>query len=97
MDNNDGRDIGEAETEIFPMHYNYYLAIMAVSCYQNEYLLYLLQEQFLLSGGPLEWLIFGLEKVDAKLRRVAELNEILAYKPWSLKDEHLTYLIKEGD
>jgi hypothetical protein len=57
----------------------------------------LLQEQFLLSGGPLEWLIFGLEKVDAKLRRVAELNEILAYKPWSLKDEHLTYLIKEGD
>ena len=50
----------------------------------------------MLAGGPLEWLIFGLQKVDAKLKRIAELNEILAYKPWSLKEEHLTYLIKEG-
>ena len=46
MDNNDGQAIGEdhSENEIFPRYYNYYLAIMAVSCYQNEYLLYILQE-----------------------------------------------------
>ena len=98
MDNNDGQAIGEdqSETEIFPRYYNYYLAIMAVSCYESEYLLYILQEQFLLAGGPLEWLIFGLDKVDCKLKRIAEINEILAYKPWSLRDEHLTFLIKKG-
>lgn len=70
MDNNDGGEealYNQSENEIFPKHVNYYLAIMAVSLYQNEYLLYILQEQFLLAGGPLEWLIFGLKKVDTKL------------------------------
>ena len=47
MDNN---DFGEAEfmnqfeNEIFPKYVNYYLAIMAVSCYRCEYLLLILQE-----------------------------------------------------
>jgi len=42
MDNNDlGEEqyMNQAENDIFPKHINYYLAIMAVSCYQNEYLL----------------------------------------------------------
>jgi hypothetical protein len=42
-------------------------------------------------------LIFGLEKADPKLKRIAELNEILAYKPWTIAVEHLTFLIKEGE
>ena len=47
MDNN---DLGEAEfmdqteNEIYPKHINYYLAIMAVSCYRCEYLMILLME-----------------------------------------------------
>jgi len=32
-----------------------------------------------LEGGPLEWLVFGLDRVDPKLRRIAELNEVLAF------------------
>lgn len=78
MDNNDGGEEelqNQSENDIFPKHLNYYLAIMAVSCYRCEYLLCILQEQFLLAGGPLEWLIFGLRKVDHKLRRIAALNE----------------------
>lgn len=67
------------ENDLFHKYENYYLAIMAVSCYECEYLLYILQEQFLLADGPLEWLVFGLEKVNPKLRRIAELNEMLAY------------------
>jgi len=69
----------QSENDLFHKHINYYLAIMAVSCYKCEYLLYVLQEQFLLEGGPLEWLVFGLDKVDPKLRRIAELNEVLAF------------------
>ena len=45
MDNNDfGEDgfMDQFENDIFPKHINYYLAIMAVSCYKCEYLLILL-------------------------------------------------------
>lgn len=48
----------------------------------------------MLNGGPLEWLIFGLERVDPKLKRLAELNEILAYKPWSITKDHVQFLLK---
>jgi len=47
MDNNEFGDQeynNQYEIEVFPKYVNYYLAIMAVSCYQNEYLLILLQE-----------------------------------------------------
>jgi len=69
---------------------------MAVSCYKCEYLLYILQEQFLLCGGPLEWLIFGLDKIDPKLRRIAELNEIMAFSPWVISSSHIHHLLKGG-
>ena len=100
MDNNEFGEVefmNEFEIDIFPKYFNYYLAIMAVSCYQCEYLLHILQEQFLLAGGPLNWLIFGLEKVDPKLKRIAFLNEKLAYKPWSITKEDFALLIKEGE
>lgn len=47
MDNNEFGEVefmNEFEIDIFPKHVNYYLAIMAVSCYQCEYLLHILQE-----------------------------------------------------
>jgi len=100
MDNNEfGSDEfdNDAETNLFPSYVNYYIAIQAVSCYKCEYLLYILQEQFLLSGGPLEWLIYGLEKVDPKVRRIAEINEIMAYKPWAISKEHIAELLEERD
>ena len=92
MDNN---DLGEAEfmdqteNEIYPKHINYYLAIMAVSCYRCEYLLILLMEQFILAGGPLEWLLLGLEAVDPKIARLARLNEKMAFRPWAIKMEDI--------
>ena len=88
--------MSQNENGIFPKYVNYYLGIMAVSCYQCEYLLYILHEQFLLAGGPLEWLVYGLDKVDAKYQRIAELNEMLAYKPWSITKITLSQLIKGG-
>jgi len=48
----------------------------------------------LLNGGPLEWLIFGLDKVDAKIRRLGELNEVLAFKPWIINKDHIHFLLK---
>ena len=99
MDNNEfGEDIfmNQFEIDIFPKYYNYYLAIMAVSCYECEYLIHILYEQFLLAGGPLDWLIYGLDKVDHKLKRIGLLNEKLAYKPWVIKQDDFNFLIKDG-
>ena len=88
--------MSQSENDIFPKYMNYYFAIMAVSCYRCEYLLYILQYQFLLNGGPLEWLLFGLERVDSKIRRIAELNEMMAFMPWNISENHLEDLIKGG-
>lgn len=67
---------------ILPVAYRYYLSIMAVSCYNCDYLLKIQEEQFLINGGDSEWLRLGLKFVDPKLRHIATLNEMLAHKPW---------------
>ena len=88
--------MSQSENEIFPKYVNYYLGIMAVSCYQSEYLLYILHEQFLLAGGPIEWLVYGLKKVDPKLKRIAELNQMMAYKPWGVTKDTLAFLMNDS-
>ena len=47
MDNNEygGEEVVEqAESIVFPKHINYYLAIMAVSCFKCQYLMNILRE-----------------------------------------------------
>ena len=66
-----------------------YLGIMAVSCFNCEYMLNILEEQFVLNGGNLEWITGGLKKVDPRLAKFAEINEILAFKPWQLQSKHI--------
>ena len=57
---------------------------MAVSCYNCDYLLKILEEQFILNDGDIKWLHYGLKAADPKLRVIAEFNELLAHKPWIL-------------
>lgn len=40
----------------------------------------------------MKWLQYGLPAVDKKLQRVAGLNELLAYKPWAINEEHIRAL-----
>jgi sestrin 2 len=67
---------------------------MAVSCYDCEYLLKIQEEQFLLCGGEISWLTEGLQKVDPKLQRISELNEMMAYRPWIISPVHIEYLAR---
>lgn len=53
--------------DVLPIAWKYYIAIMAVSCYDCEYLLKILEEQFILNNGNVEWLTSGLSQVDKKL------------------------------
>jgi len=55
-----------------------------------------LHEQFLLAGGPIEWLVYGLKKVDPKLKRIAELNQMMAYKPWGVTKDTLAFLMNDS-
>lgn len=80
--------------DILPITWKYYLSIMAVSCYECEYLLKIQEEQFLLNGGDVSWLTEGLKIVDPKLQRISELNELIAYRPWALSSTHIEYLAK---
>ena len=83
--------------DILPITWKYYLSIMAVSCYECEYLLKILEEQFLLYGGDIDWLNNGLKKVEGKLQKIGEINEIMAFKPWILSVQHIEGLIKSED
>jgi hypothetical protein len=83
--------------DVLPITWKYYIGIMAVSCYECEYLIKILEEQFLLYGGDVEWLLHGLKKADKKLERLAELNELLAYKPWIISASHIEFLVKSKE
>lgn len=67
-----------------PAPWKCYIAIMAVSCYECDYLLKTLEEQFLLCGGNIQWLVDGLKAVDPKIATLSDLNEHMAFRPWTL-------------
>lgn len=52
---------------------------MAVSCFNCDYLLNILEEQFVLSGGNIEWITEGLKTVDSRVALFSDINEILAF------------------
>lgn len=74
-----------------------YLGIMAVSCYNCEYLLNILEVQFVLNGGNLEWITEGLRKVDPRLAKFSEVNEVLAFMPWKLNHQHIQSMLKKDE
>jgi sestrin len=83
--------------DVLPITWKYYISIMAVSCYDCEYLLKILEEQFLLFGGDVSWLTEGLKAIDRKLRRISELNELMAYRPWIIDYTHIESIAKGED
>lgn len=83
--------------DVLPVTWKYYIAIMAISCYECEYLLKLLEEQFLLNGGNVGWLTKGFRKIDKKLERLSIFNEYMAYKPWAITHSMIEPLLKAED
>ncbi len=74
------------------MHRNY-IAILAASRHQCNYLIRRQEVEFLNNGGEELWLK-GLRHVPAKLVNLLELNAILAHAPWTLRKEHVERLVK---
>ena len=74
---------------ILSLEAKFYLGVMAVSCYNCDYLLKILEEQFILNEGNPKWLKYGLKSADSKLRAIAEFNEMLAHRPWVIYTEEI--------
>ena len=68
----------------FRIDWKYYLAIMAVSTIKCEYLLRILELDFLEYGGKEVWLIEGISVVPEKIRKLCKINNILAHQPWMI-------------
>lgn len=86
----------QADSGVLAIEHKLFLGIMAVSCYRCDYLLSILEEQFVQVGGNLEWLADGLQKVG-NLGKFAEINEVLAFKPWILSVKHVEKLLEKDE
>ena len=42
-----------------------------------------------MNGGDEEWLRNGVKYIDPKLRKIAELNELLAHRCWDINSDHI--------
>jgi len=71
-----------------PLDWRYFIAISAVSCYQCEYLYYLLLEEFEEAGGNTEWLQNEKDILPEKLKLILDIIYEFAYNPWTFyKDQ----------
>ncbi|CAI9535695.1 unnamed protein product, partial [Staurois parvus] len=70
----------------------HYVAIMAAARHHCVYLVSLHSTHFLQVGGDPCWLE-GLNSAPLKLRRLNDLNKILAHRPWLITKEHIVSLV----
>lgn len=78
-----------------PRDYRQYIAIMAASRYDCEYLVNLHSFMFLEARGDPAWLE-DLSKAPPKLQKLAKLNAVLAHQPWLMSDELIAELLDES-
>ena len=79
---------------ILPIQWKFYLGIMAVSTMKNELLFRILEEDFLIYGGDINWLIFGLDVVPNKIKKLAFFNDLLCHQPWKINKNEIEKLKK---
>ena len=66
--------------------WRFYIAIMAISCYGCDYFLNRLMTHYIKTGGDIKWLECGLKACPKKLQRLYEINNLLAFSPWKLRN-----------
>lgn len=66
----------------------------AAARHQCSYLVGSHMAEFLQTGGDPEWLL-GLHRAPKKLRKLSEINKLLAHRPWLITKEHIQVLRAE--
>ncbi|ORZ12104.1 PA26 p53-induced protein-domain-containing protein [Lobosporangium transversale] len=75
-----------------PKPWRCYVAIMAASQYNCQYMVSMMKLDYLSSGGDPTWLN-GLQFTTQKIRNLAKLNGLMAHQPWLLKPRHIQELV----
>ncbi|KAI1296181.1 Sestrin-1 [Mortierella claussenii] len=75
-----------------PKPWRCYVAIMAASQYNCQYMVSMMKLDYLTSGGDPIWLN-GLQFTTQKIRNLAKLNGLMAHQPWLLKPRHIQELV----
>ncbi|KAG0055439.1 Sestrin-1 [Gryganskiella cystojenkinii] len=75
-----------------PKPWRCYVAIMAASQYNCQYMVSMMKLDYLTSGGDPTWLN-GLQFTTQKIRNLAKLNGLMAHQPWLLKPRHIQELV----
>ncbi|KAF9952592.1 Sestrin-1 [Mortierella alpina] len=75
-----------------PKPWRCYVAIMAASQYNCQYMVSMMKLDYLTSGGDPTWLN-GLQFTTQKIRNLAKLNGLMAHQPWLLKPRHVQELV----
>ncbi|KAK3822468.1 MAG: PA26 p53-induced protein-domain-containing protein [Linnemannia elongata] len=75
-----------------PKPWRCYVAIMAASQYNCQYMVSMMKLDYLTSGGDPTWLN-GLQYTTQKIRNLAKLNGLMAHQPWRLKPRHIQELV----
>lgn len=76
--------------------YRSYICIMAAARHKCNYLVRLMEEDFLTQGGSPQWLK-GLKYADPKLSALSEINKVLGHRPWLINATHIQQLIVGRD
>lgn len=76
---------------LFPDHLNSYrfrYDLQAAASHRSAYLVNIHTVEFITQRGDTRWLN-GLEQAPEKIRRLAEINRILAHRPWLISPQHI--------
>ncbi|XP_067945667.1 sestrin-1-like isoform X2 [Watersipora subatra] len=74
-----------------PYSHRHYIAIIAAARHQCTYLVHLHTAEFLQADGDRTWLD-RLENVPVKLRKLQEINRLLAHRPWMVTSDTIKRL-----
>eukprot|EP01138_Halocafeteria_seosinensis_P016342 gb/GECG01016673.1/.p1 GENE.gb/GECG01016673.1/~~gb/GECG01016673.1/.p1 ORF type:complete len:733 (+),score=88.35 gb/GECG01016673.1/:1-2199(+) len=78
-----------------PRSWRHYIAAMAGSRFHCAYVVNRQRQLFVAEGGDPTWLS-GLNEAPLKLKALAELNALLAHRPWKIDPEHIEVLVDGG-
>ena len=78
-----------------PITFRFFIAIMAVSALGCDYLLNRLITHFIKNGGDVKWLEGGLANCPKKFHKLSEINFLLAFCPWKIKEAKFFHVLLE--
>ena len=79
-----------------PKPHRHFVAMMAASAYNCEYLVRNEAQQFLMNGGESDWLRDARQNVPKKLQALSTINVVMAHRPWALDASHIENVIVSG-